>query len=791
MTIKKTRSYNKNKTVNTNSPPIILHNIMWYFILIISILTEYQTIISSFKLNQHNIPLIYYISLFVLFIFGHILGFMAPILIIFSTISLYIYKQKFFDSYFYLYLGISIIYINLLSWLSIIFSDNYYSGIIGALFGVNLLNTLSPLVYYIINILSMYFGVIIALRREFLLSVRQTKTYIKNFLLYIKDNINNKHHQKDNELDNKILDDQDASKSTIAVNSINLPPDIDQIQAKNTSSVNTKKASSTNDNIFNYQTQEVYDVLELNNTGEKLDSNGDINIDNNDNKVINKENNVDESMVIKLSDLSYKYPALSLLKRQLKKTNIKGSKEIQDRIQLINSVFKEFKIDAQIVNYITGPTVTCYEVVLGARVKVEKILDISRNISYVIGVPNIRIIAPIPNKSAVGIEIPNKYRSNVMLGDVMNDAEANRNQSLTLVALGVDIEAKNLFCDLAKMPHLLIAGATGAGKSTCINTVIISLILRAHPDKLKLILIDPKKVELSAYKNIPHLITPIITNPQHAVNILAWVASEVDNRYNLFAKNSVRNIGDYNKQNNEIYLPYIIVIIDELADLMMVASKDIEKYIVRITQLARAAGIHLIVATQRPSVNVITGLIKANIPSRLGFSTASATDSRVILDRNGTESLTGQGDGLFLPIGSMYPIRFQGAYISDEEINKIIDSCDKDYTNNYNIAVYNDAVQKSSNQSQQNDNTQQDDFKFIPEAINVIFTAKVASASLLQRRMRIGFSKAGRLIDLLESNNIIGPNNSSKGRKVLIATEEEKEQIIEELQKKNLTNNNI
>ena len=483
-----------------------------------------------------------------------------------------------------------------------------------------------------------------------------------------------------------------------------------------------------------------------------------------------------------VSSKGYVYPSINLLNKPTKNKNSESKETINHNVDILHQVFKDFGLEGRVVAINPGPTVTQYEMEIKSGTRLNKVSSIHSEIALALAAKDVRIQAPIPGKSTIGIEIPNKVTSMVTVREILELIPKSMSDSKLMVTLGRDIMGRPQYCEINKTPHLLVAGSTGSGKSVCINSIIVSILMRSKPDEVKLVLVDPKKVELSMYNGVPHLLAPVVTDPKKANIALKKIVVEMEHRYDMFSNTSTKNIAGYNayidKKNETLpedekirKLPYIVVIIDELADLMLVAAKEVEDSIMRITQMARAAGIHLIVATQRPSTDVITGVVKANIPSRISFAVSSSIDSRTILDMVGAEKLLGKGDMLFLPQGENTPIRIQGTFIDDDEIKRVVD-----YTIKQQIARYDETLLMDEEEMHATSmvDTKEKDATEEPlynEIVEFVVTSGKASASLLQRRFRLGYNRAARAIDLLEERGIIGPNNGSKPREVLVKLE--------------------
>lgn len=495
-----------------------------------------------------------------------------------------------------------------------------------------------------------------------------------------------------------------------------------------------------------------------------------INPDNNQDSVIQQSQRQSFTVtkeVITDSNTNYRLPPVSLLKKPNRPRITKMPKEVADNARILEQTLDSFGVSARVINTCQGPTVTRYELEPAPGVKVSKIVNLADDLSLKLASSGVRIEAPIPGKAAIGIEVPNKELSGVALREVLETDEFHRASSSLTVALGKDIAGQPIVTDLGKMPHLLVAGATGSGKSVCINTLITSILFKARPDEVKLVLIDPKMVELSNYNGIPHLLTPVVTDSKKAASALNWAVQEMERRYEVFATTGVRDITRYNELHNDGRLPLIVIIIDELADLMMVAPVDVEDAICRLAQKARAAGLHLVLATQRPSVDVITGTIKANVPSRISFAVSSQVDSRTILDMAGAEKLLGKGDMLFYPVGASKPIRVQGAFIADNEVEDLVV-----YIKEQAVPEYNDGVTTAETAVASKEDPTHFEDELLEEAVRMVLETGQASVSMLQRKFRIGYTRAARLIDTMEEMKVVGPNIGSKAREIIMTTEQ-------------------
>ena len=489
--------------------------------------------------------------------------------------------------------------------------------------------------------------------------------------------------------------------------------------------------------------------------------------------VSNEEN---QNLQVQVNN-NYRLPSLDLLDNPKKSGKVNSNDFIRSNKMVLERVLNDFGIKGTVVEIHVGPSVTQYEVSVPHGTKLNKISSINKEIALALAAKDVRLQTPIPGKSTIGVEIPNPVISEVKIKEILANIPKSQANAKILVALGKDIMGRPQATDIAKTPHLLVAGSTGSGKSVCINSFLATILMKYRPDEVKLLLVDPKKVELSNYNGVPHLLCPVVTDPKKASVALQKIVSEMEKRYDLFSENGVKNIGTYNEwvdkenQKSEVpikKMPYIVVIIDELADLMLVASKEVEDSIMRITQMARAAGIHLIVATQRPSTDVITGVVKANIPSRISFAVATGIDSRTILDQTGAEKLLGKGDMLFLPMGENDPIRIQGTYISDDEIRRVIE-----YVSKEQAAVYDNSITQMEDTHLAGANSEKEEYEdpLYNEIVDFAIKTGKVSASLLQRRFRLGYNRAARIVDLLEERGIIGPPNGSKPREVLVKPE--------------------
>ncbi|MCI8965177.1 MAG: DNA translocase FtsK [Clostridia bacterium] len=672
--------------------------------------------------------------------------------------------------------------------------SNHGGGAIGAIVGVPLTNLLGNVGATIISIGIAIISLIMLLEikpTELLLDYMDKREERRESFEDEREQIRQRREERRNnkrerlaEINAKIMEDTGSiqqSDNELKHNQIEIMPDEIVINHFNDSDVKEKemKKDKKTFGLFNRKNKNE-DPEELENI---FASNDDKKVDENDIfKEEEKEKQDNTKAVLQLEhtmtveDEEYEYPPVNLLSKGDKKAGKSGAKALTDTATRLQKTLYSFGVSAKVENVSVGPAITRYELKPAEGVRVNKIANLADDIALNLAAETIRIEAPIPGKQAVGIEVPNKEKEMVHLREVIESSEFENNKSKLSVALGKDVAGQNMIADIAKMPHVLIAGSTGSGKSVCINTIITSFIYNAKPSEVKLVMVDPKVVELSVYNGIPHLLIPVVTDPKKAAGALAWAVQEMDKRYNLFAEKGVRDLKGYNaaleKEELEGKLPQIVIIVDELADLMMVAAKDVEDSICRLAQKARAAGMHLVIATQRPSVDVITGLIKANVPSRIAFAVSSQIDSRTILDQVGAEKLLGKGDMLFFPSGASKPTRVQGAFVTDDEVEKIVDFIKANGTATYSEDIL-ESIENSnkSEKDLEDENSDDDSDPFLPEAIETVIEIGTASASLIQRKFKVGYARAARIIDQMEARGIISGYQGSKPREVLMSKE--------------------
>jgi len=672
--------------------------------------------------------------------------------------------------------------------------SNHGGGAIGAIVGVPLTNLLGNVGATIISIGIAIISLIMLLEikpTELLLDYMDKREERRESFEDEREQIRQRREERRNnkrerlaEINAKIMEDTGSiqqSDNELKHNQIEIMPDEIVINHFNDSDVKEKemKKDKKTFGLFNRKNKNE-DPEELENI---FASNDDKKVDENDIfKEEEKEKQDNTKAVLQLEhtmtveDEEYEYPPVNLLSKGDKKAGKSGAKALTDTATRLQKTLYSFGVSAKVENVSVGPAITRYELKPAEGVRVNKIANLADDIALNLAAETIRIEAPIPGKQAVGIEVPNKEKEMVHLREVIESSEFENNKSKLSVALGKDVAGQNMIADIAKMPHVLIAGSTGSGKSVCINTIITSFIYNAKPSEVKLVMVDPKVVELSVYNGISHLLIPVVTDPKKAAGALAWAVQEMDKRYNLFAEKGVRDLKGYNaaleKEELEGKLPQIVIIVDELADLMMVAAKDVEDSICRLAQKARAAGMHLVIATQRPSVDVITGLIKANVPSRIAFAVSSQIDSRTILDQVGAEKLLGKGDMLFFPSGASKPTRVQGAFVTDDEVEKIVDFIKANGTATYSEDIL-ESIENSnkSEKDLEDENSDDDSDPFLPEAIETVIEIGTASASLIQRKFKVGYARAARIIDQMEARGIISGYQGSKPREVLMSKE--------------------
>lgn len=641
------------------------------------------------------------------------------------------------------------------------------SGLLGALIGYFYSLTIGIVGLYIVTFLFGMFLILSFLDISFMEFMRICKDFISNVFKNSKEKYGEyKETREEIKREKQIeIDENEEFKNSKSENeNFNFEPtvDYDSIEIFGNDvkeEIYNDENEKSDNNLF-----DSYDLFPEND-----ESNNDLKDIKTENEYLEEIQNSTENTVKNLEkeDKPYVLPPLSLLKDETIKSS-ESDKVLRERAKKIEQTLKSFGVDAKIIQINKGPTVTCFELQPAPGVKVNKIVNLADDLSLALASHDIRIEAPIPGKSAIGIEVANNVKENVLLKEILTSDEYIKNESKMPMALGKTIIGDSIVSSMDKMPHILIAGATGSGKSVCVNTIILSILYKSKPDEVKLILIDPKVVELSIYNGIPHLAIPVVTEPKKASAALNWAVREMERRYTLFSDNQVRDIKGYNEKQkikDLEKLPYLVIVIDELSDLMMVSANEVESHITRLAQMARACGIHLIVATQRPSVDVITGTIKANIPSRISFQVSSQIDSRTILDSSGAETLLGRGDMLFSPSGSSKPTRIQGCFVSDSEVENVVNFV----KNQFNEVEYDkEIITNIENETvySENDDDEVDDLFY--EAVKIILEEDSASISLLQRKMKIGYARAGRIIDEMESRQIVGKQEGSKPRKILI-----------------------
>lgn len=668
----------------------------------------------------------------------------------------------------------AVVYSSAIEWVKQIFflgTQGIGGGVIGAsitrLFVTLFGTTITYIIVFTLLIISLILhtnisllSILIKIKNKFFAILNSIKNQICNFIFVpVNDKKSNKKNKKKNNKKSvsKLSSDFKKENITNSEKESNMDSEIEEkIKILDFTATDSKDIDKPSDK-------------QNSDDNSKSSNNPQNKLNDNDKSQVNIEYDNEEQLL-----LNYEFPSIELLDQIASKSNKDDKRKIISKAKILEDTLTNFGVEAKVIQVNKGPTITRYELQPNIGVKVSKIVNLSDDIALNLAAPAIRIEAPIPGKAAIGIEIPNEDTSAVALREVI-DHSTYQNSSFKLpFALGKDVSGAPIVTDISKMPHLLVAGATGSGKSVCINTLILSILYNSSPEDVRLVLIDPKVVELNQYNGIPHLLIPVVTDPKKATSALNWAVQEMSKRYKMFAENGVRDIDGYNKKFEENKIPYIVIIIDELADLMMVAPNDVEDTICRLAQMARAAGLHLIIATQRPSVDVITGVIKANIPSRIAFSVASQADSRTILDMGGAEKLLGKGDMLFYPVDANKPVRIQGAFISEKEVERVVTFI-KEQTEQPN---YEDEIIDHIDQNKIDTTTDNIDELF-NDALKIVIENKQASISMLQRKLRIGYNRAARLIDEMEAKGLVGPHEGSKPRQVLVDDEFLEENIKE------------